>query len=392
MISLADAQARLLALALPVSTADVPLVEASGRWTATPVLAKRTQPARDLSAMDGYAVNFDDVPGPWQVIGESAAGSAFVGNLVKGEAVRIFTGAVLPKGANTVIAQEEIERDGTTISLAPGTPATRGLHLRKQGSDFQYGDVLIDAGSFINPARIGLVAMGGHANIAVRRRLRIAIISTGNELRVAGTETADDQIPSSNAPMLAALLRDSPVDVDDIGIVPDDQEALVSVFNDLYQYDIIVTLGGASVGDHDLVHPALIAAGASLDFWKVAIRPGKPLMAGRIGMAMILGLPGNPASAYVTAILFLLPLIAHMSGADDPWPLRSKAVLVDPLPANGVRTDHLRAKLHNGMVAVHGANDSAALAALAASNALIVRTPNAAAAKRGDSIEVIMLR
>jgi molybdopterin molybdotransferase len=242
----------------------------------------------------------------------------------------------------------------------------------------------------LTPARIALAAMGGHGRVPVRRRVRVALISTGNELVEPGEPLGEDQIPSSNAIMIAAMLRDFRCDIIRQGIVPDTLEALVIALRET-QADIIVTTGGASVGDHDLVRPALIAAGATIDFWKVAMRPGKPLMAGRLGPSLVLGLPGNPVSAFATALLFLKPLVATLSGAADPLPKREPAILDGNLPPTGPRTDHVRASRLRGTVTPTGRNDSGALRSLAQSDALIVRPPNAPAAKSGDPVEIIFL-
>ncbi len=385
MIDLAEAQARLLALATKTPVETVSLVESAGRWAASDLTALRTQPARDLSAMDGYAIRFAERPGPWRLIGESAAGRAFDGALSPGEAVRIFTGAALPDGTDTILIQEDATAtDGIVEMTGEGPPAT-GAHVRLAGSDFRAGDAILSAGDPITPARIALATLAGHAHIPVHRKPRIALISTGDELRLPGSPDAPDTIPASNAPMLAALL--APVaTVSDLGIVADDLDTLRNCFDGIADVDIIITTGGASVGDHDLVRPALETAGANLDFWKIAMRPGKPVMAGRLGNAIVLGLPGNPVSAYVTAFLMALPLARHMSGAADPLTKSETAILGSPLPANGPRLDHRRAVLEAGIATPVPSNDSAMLAALASSNALIVRLPNAAAADAGDKV------
>lgn len=385
MIELAQAQARLFALRAPVEAEDVPLIEATGRWAAADVVARRTQPARDLSAMDGYAIRGDDAPGPWRVVGESAAGRLFAGSVGAGEAIRIFTGAVVPEGADCILIQENAARDGDMLLLTGEAPFA-GKHIRRGGADFAKGGVLIAKGEPITPARIALAAMGGHAALTVSRKLRVAIISTGDELVPPGEATADDQIPSSNASMLAAMLAFVPVEIDDRGILRDDLAALTAEFAACASADIIVSIGGASVGDHDLVKPALEAAGASLDFWKIAMRPGKPVMAGTLGNAVVLGLPGNPVSAFVTALLLLKPLIAHLSGANDPLPERIEAKLGAPLPANGDRLDHIRGVLKGSVATPAGSNDSSMLAALSASNILIIRHINATTASIGDPV------
>lgn len=391
MISLADAQARLFALSDPLDVEHVRLADAAGRWTAEPVRAHRTQPAHDLSAMDGYAIRYADLPGPWKVTGESAAGRHFEGLVRKGEAVRIFTGAALPEGADTVIVQEDVKSRDKAIALSGEGPADCGAHVRTAGSDFREGGILIPEGQRLSAAAIGLAALAGLSGLSVRRRPRVALISTGDELVPPGAAIGRDQIPASNAAMLAALLGDMPVIVDDRGIVPDRLPALTTAFGKAGKADIIVTIGGASVGEHDLVRPALEMAGAKLDFWKVAMRPGKPVMAGMLGKAIVLGLPGNPVSAYVTALLFLKPLIAHLGGAADPLPPRHNARAGAALPANGDRIDHIRAIWRDGVATPVGGNDSAMLAALTAANALIVRGPNATPAKPGEAVDLIAL-
>jgi molybdopterin molybdotransferase len=390
MIELAEAQARLFALREPVEAEDVPLVRAMGRWAAADVVALRTQPARDLSAMDGYAIRAADAPGPWRVIGESAAGRLFAGSVGAGEAVRIFTGAVVPEGADCVLIQENATRDGDVLTLTAEAPLA-GKHVRRAGSDFGEDEVLIVRGAAIIPARIALAAMGGHSTIRVGRKLQVAIVSTGDELVPPGQPTSVDQIPSSNGPMLAAMLAEMPVDVDDRGIVRDDVAVLAAEFSACAGADIIVSIGGASVGDHDLVRPALEAAGANLDFWKIAMRPGKPVMAGTLGSSVVLGLPGNPVSAFVTALLLLKPLIARLGGASDPLPQRIEARLGAPLPANGNRLDHVRGILTGSVVVPTGINDSSMLSALSSSNILIIRDRNSPEASIGDPVTCLSL-
>jgi molybdopterin molybdotransferase len=386
MISLDEAQARLFALRGAVEAQEVPLAEAVGRWSAADAVALRTQPARDLSAMDGYAIRAADRPGPWTVIGESAAGRQFTGSVKAGQAVRIFTGAVVPEGADCILIQENAARNGNTLTLTSDMP-TPGRHIRRAGADFAEGAVLVKAGQWITPPRIGLAAMGGHATLTVRRKLRVAIISTGDELVPPGVACAEDQIPSSNTPMLAAMLAAMPVEVDVRALVRDNLVELTAEFAACDSADVIVSIGGASVGDHDLVRPALIAAGATLDFWKIAIRPGKPVMAGMLGNSVVLGLPGNPVSAYVTAMLLLKPLIAHLGGSDAPLPTRINAHLGAALPENGDRIDHIRAILNESVAMPIGRNDSSLLSAMSASNALIIRDINSAPASVGDIVQ-----
>lgn len=376
MISVEEAQARIFALKAPVTVETVPLLEAAGRWAAEDVVALRTQPARDLSAMDGYAVRFADATGFWHMTGESAAGRRFAGTVGAGEAVRIFTGAVVPDGADTVIIQENVTRDGDAVTLTGDALAKSGQNVRREGADFSLGATLISKGAELHARHIALAAMAGHGALAVQRRLKVAVVSTGDELLPLGEICGEDQIPSSNDVMLAAMVRDMPVEVTVIPALADDLDTLTEQLAALVDQDIIVTTGGASVGDHDLIVPALLAAGGKIDFWKIAMRPGKPVIAGTIGEAVVLGLPGNPVSAYVTAFLLLLPLIRHLVGASQPLPTRLTAISGTDLPANGARTDHLRASLVDGVIAPVGANDSAMLAALSISNALIIRDIN----------------
>jgi molybdopterin molybdotransferase len=391
VIALEEAQRRLLALAKPVPAETIPLHAAAGRYAAADILAQRTQPVRDLSAMDGYAVRFADGPGPWRLIGQSAAGAAFSGALGPGDTVRIFTGAPLPQGADTVIMQEDMRAEGDIIHLSAPLDLVAGRHVRKAGEDFATGDLLVSAGEQLTPARIALAAMGGHRDVSVRRPIRVAILSTGDELVPLGAPVRNDQIPASNSVMLHALLSAPACVTTDHGIVRDDLAKLTAVFASLADADIILSTGGASVGDHDHVKPALEAAGAQIDFWKIAMRPGKPLMAGQLGQALVLGLPGNPVSAFVTAILFAQPLIAALSGAPEPLPQRHKAILGSALPAVTNRTDHIRAILTDGQATPIGMNDSAALRALARANALIVRPADRPAAQAGDEVDIIKI-
>lgn len=388
MISLAEAQERLFALADPVAIEQVPLRDAAGRWAAAPVPALRTQPELPLSAMDGYAIRFADLPGPWRVIGESAAGRPFAGAIAAGEAVRIFTGAAVPAGADTILVQEEATREGDRLSLDGEGPPHVGAHVRPVGLDFSDGETLIAPGARLTPARIALAAISGHATLPVRRRIRVAIAATGDELRAPGAPLAPGAIPESNGAMLAALLAALPVELVDLGILPDCIDALTAAFAAV-DADLLVTSGGASVGDHDLVRPALEAAGTDIDFWRIALRPGKPLMAGRMRDTVVIGLPGNPVSAYVTALLFVLPMVAYLAGAAAPLPRRRTAILGAALPANGPRADHIRAVHCDGGVVPADRQDSSMLRILAASDCLIARAPHVPAAAPGDSVEIL---
>jgi molybdopterin molybdotransferase len=390
LLPVAEAQDRLFALAPRVPAETMPLYAAAGRWAAADVSANRTQPAAALSAMDGYAIRFADLPGPWRVIGESAAGHAFGGAAGAGEAVRIFTGAALPGGTDTVLVQEEAVRDGDHLSLAGEGPAYRGRNVRAEGLDFHAGDRLIAAGERLTPARIALAATAGHGTLSVNRRVRVAIVATGDELVAPGAPVTGLALPESNGAMLAALLGDLPVETIDLGILPDRLDILTDAFARI-DADILVTTGGASVGDHDLVRPALQAAGATIDFWRIALRPGKPMMAGRLGETMVLGLPGNPVSAFVTALLFLKPLVAAMAGARDPLPRMLAVPLGEPIGANGERTVYLRAELSDGRAFASTIQDSSMLRTLARAGCLIVRAPHAPAAAAGTIVEIVPL-
>ena len=388
LLPIAEAQARLFALADPVPTETAPLAEAAGRWASADVRAARTQPYADLSAMDGYALRFADLPGPWRVVGESAAGRPFTGTIGPGEAARIFTGATVPPGADTVLVQEEARRDGDRLHLAGEGPPYRGRNTRRRGLDFAEGDLLIEAGQRLTPARLAVAATAGQGTLPVRRRVRVALASTGDELVEPGRPTPGATLPESNRAMLAAMLADLPVTLVDLGILPDRLDAQRDAFAGV-ACDLLVTTGGASVGDHDLVRPALEAAGGTIDFWRIALRPGKPMMAGRLGRATVLGLPGNPVSAFVTAILFVRPLIAHLAGAADPLPTARPCVLGEDLPANNGRTDYLRAVERDGRCYAAAIQDSSMLLTLARATCLIVRPANAPAARAGDSAEIL---
>ncbi len=392
MIGVDEAQGRLLALANPLPVITLPLADAVGHYLADDVIAQRTQPAADLSAMDGYAIRFADLPGPWRVIGESAAGAPFPHGLGSCEAVRIFTGAHVPTGADCILIQEEAQRQGDVLDLTGECPPCVGAHVRRAGGDFRAGDCLIDHGSLLTAGRIAVAAMAGYGSLGVGGRPRVTIFASGNELAAPGQECTTAQIPSSNSVMLSAMLTPLPCDVTDGGIVRDNLAALESAVSEAAESsDIIVTTGGASVGDHDLVQPALRNIGADIDFWKVAMRPGKPVMAGRIGNSVVLGLPGNPASAFVTAFLFLLPLVRKLAGSLEPLPEMRTASLKENLPPGGIRTDYLRAILENGVISVFNAQDSGLLSPLSNANALLINPAGGAARAAGSKVQYLPL-
>ncbi|MBB6228835.1 molybdopterin molybdotransferase [Polymorphobacter multimanifer] len=385
-----EALARLLASAGPLGTETLLLAVAAGRIAAEPVHARLTQPPFAASAMDGWAVRWADMPGPFRIIGESAAGHGFAGHIGTGETVRIFTGAPLPAGADTVIVQEEVHREGQIAILSGEGPPTIGAHIRKAGQDFAEGSSVITQGTRLTARHLGLLAAAGHGSVRVLRRPRVTLIATGDELVPPGTRPGPGQIISSNGVMLAALFTAAGAHVTDLGIIPDDSSAIAAGISGT-EADLIVTIGGASVGDHDLIIPVLQGLGATLDFWKIAMRPGKPLIAGALGSTRILGLPGNPVSAYVCALLFGWPLVRALGGRATELPT-IRAPLAVALPASGNRRDHLRAwLLPDGSVQPAPAQDSAQLAALAQAEVLIIREAHAPPAETGETVTCIAL-
>ena len=393
---LEEAQARLLALVEPLPMEHVDVEGAIGRYLAEAVQARRTHPSADLSAMDGYAVTDANLSGPWRVVGESAAGHPFSGTVGPGEAVRISTGAVLPAGAKAVILQEDVACANQQVTLTGEAPEPFHKHIRACGLDFCQGDEVMAAGIRIGPAQAALAIAAGHKHLPVSRRPRVAVIDSGDEL-VRDPETCQPhQIPASNGAMLMTMAHALPVEAERVGPVIDTTEALIGAFETVPMADVIVTSGGASVGDHDLVRPALEAWGATLDFWRVGIKPGKPiLVASRAcgtGRQLIVGLPGNPVSSFVTGYHFLLPLLRKLLGARDPLPLRFPARLGVPLRAHGGRREFLRASWDGHRVVPQATQDSGALAALAASNVLIDRPAFAPAAAEGEEVLVYLLQ
>lgn len=352
----------------------------------------RDQPAAPLSAMDGYAIRFADLPGPWTLIGESAAGVPPSQNVGPRQTMRIFTGAMLPAGADTVLVQEDAHADAAAITLSGEGPRALGAHIRVQAGDFAQGDALLAAGSRLTPGALGAAAMAGMGELAVGRRPRVAIVTTGDELVAPGDAPGAGQIPNSNSIMLAAQLAGEPAAVSPPFHIGDDRDALSSLLKDLAcRHDIIVTVGGASVGDHDHVRGAIADAGGTLDFWKIAMRPGKPLLAATLGDAVVLGLPGNPSSAFVTAVLFLLPLVRHLAGAADPLPTLHQAPLATDLAAGGARRDYLRAVLEGDKLTVLNSQDSGQTRPLVAANALVIREIDARPQSGGSMTGYISL-
>ena len=401
LLSVEDALARLIGGAVKVSRTEViDLFDADGRALAEPVSAGITQPPFDNSAMDGYALRAEDAAAlgtRLDVIGESAAGRRFTGTVAKGQAVRIFTGAPMPEGADAVLLQEDATRlDGDIIET--NFVVTEGRHVRPRGQDFLEGEVVLNVGEIMDAGRLTVAAAMNRPQITVYRKPLVAVIATGDELVPAGTGPGPDQIVASSIYGVAALAKAAGADVLYLGIVGDDKrqiERAVAKAQDA-RADIIVTLGGASVGDHDLIQPVLKSIGMELDFWKIAMRPGKPLMVGSLGRARVLGLPGNPVSSMVCSLLFLEPLVAHM--AHLPPPLRqATAMTAIALAGNDHRQDYLRAKLMrrpDGVLEAHsfGKQDSSQMKIFARADCLIVRPPNAGALPPGAECDILTLR
>ncbi|BBC73033.1 molybdopterin molybdenumtransferase MoeA [Altererythrobacter sp. B11] len=389
-IPLGEAQARLLAMAEPRGSETLPVEAALGRFLAAELAAQRDQPAADLSAMDGYAMRADDLSGPWKVVGESAAGHPFAGALRRGEAIRISTGALMPAEGGAVLLQEEAVGEGERLTLAPaGEAAPR--HVRRAGFDFRRGAGLLAGGTRLGPAQIALAISAGHASVPVGQRPALVVIDSGDELAETPENCPPHRIPASNGAMLAAMAAPWAGSVMRIGPVRDDLGALADALARTEGADVVVTSGGASVGDHDLVRPALEAWGARIDFWRVAMKPGKPLLVARRGRQIVLGLPGNPVSSYVTAFLFLLPLLRRIAGAAEPLPRLLGFPLAGDLPGVGGRLEFVRARLDPGGLAPIAQQDSSALAALGSADALIRREIGAPAARAGEMVQAYLL-
>lgn len=387
-LGLEDAQARLLALAPVLPAETVPADAALGRVLAADLRAARTQPPADLSAMDGYALAPGE--GPWRLVGESRAGAPFRDVLSPGECVRISTGAMVPAGADRVLLQEDAADDSGRITATDMPPP--GRHIRARGFDFHAEDLLLAKGTRLTPARLALALAGGHGTLPVTRRVRVAVMDSGDELAPDPARCLPHQIPASNAAMIAAMLAPLGCEVTRIGPVPDDREALAGALALAEGADILVTSGGASVGDHDLIKPALADWGAEIAFWKIAIKPGKPLLVATRGGQIILGLPGNPVSSFVTAFLFALPLVRAAQGDPDPLPRPVILRAGEPLPAVGPRREFLRAVSEGDAVRLAGSQDSSALSALAAADCLIDRPAGAPPVPAGAPVPVFRLQ
>ena len=393
-----SALAMILDGAAPLRAEEVAIAEADGRVLAAAIAAARAQPPFPASAMDGYAVRGADVaaaPATLSLIGVSIAGAGFAGHVGPGEAVRIFTGAPVPAGADAVLIQEEAEAAGDRVTAL--APVAAGRNIRPAGRDFSAGEALLEAGRILDPGALSLAAAAGRATVSAVRRPLVAILSTGGELVPPGAAPTPDQIFASSSYGVAAIARAAGGEILDLGIAPDSEDALRAAIGRARacRADILVTLGGASVGEHDLVAAALAAEGMEPGFWRVAMRPGKPLLFGRFPAMRVLGLPGNPVSSLVCSHLFLKPLIATLAGRPADAAMRD-AVLAAPMRANDQRQDYVRAKAvvqGERLVATpFPTQDSSMLSVFAAADALIVRAPGAPAAAAGETCRVLMLR
>jgi molybdopterin molybdotransferase len=396
LLPVKDALARILKGVKANPQEKVALADALGRVTAQPLNAARNQPPFDASAMDGYAVRAADimhVPCSLRVIGTAAAGQVFRGKIMSREALRIFTGAPMPPGADAVVIQENAAASGNAVEIQRAVAA--GQNVRREGLDFKRGEALIPAGTLLNPRDIGLAAALNAAAVRVRRKPVVAVLATGDELVLPGQRPRAGQIVSSNSHALRAMAIAAGALTIDAGIVRDDLRATERAVRKLSAADVIVLTGGASVGDHDHVQEALRNAGVEIDFWKIAMRPGKPFMYGRKGRQHVLGLPGNPVSALVCAILFLKPLIFAMLGLDPNERLLIAASGSD-LPANDARQDYLRGTLHTAKdgqltATAFARQDSSMLRSFRQADCLIVRPPNAAEIRKNEAVQVLRL-
>ena len=395
MISVDEAVVRVTAAFAPTQGETIPIERTAGRVLAEDARARMTQPPAPVSSMDGYAVRAADVVNALvtlEVVGSSPAGHPFGKAISAGETVRIFTGGVVPDGADSIVIQEDATADGDRVTL--NVAAKPGKHIRVAGLDFRTGDVLVRSGKRLTARDVSLIAAGDLVEVAVRRRPRIALAATGDELTRPGEPRGPGGIVASSGYALSALIEKWGGETLDLGILPDTMEAVGAIAERAAGADLIVTMGGASVGDHDLIQKALGPKGFALDFWKIAMRPGKPLIFGKLGATPLLGLPGNPVSTLVCAILFLRPAIAAMLGTDTATPTLS-ARLSRALPANDTRQDYIRAKLElrdgEYWVEAFAVQDSSMLSSLAEAGALIIRAPHAQALDAGARVDIISL-
>jgi len=394
MISVDEAVQRVLRAFAPLPAETVALTEALGRVLARDAMATLDHPPAPMSAMDGYAMRAADAHAGTElaVIGEAPAGRPFDGPVGAGQAVRIFTGGVVPDGADAVVIQEDAVPLGAKVRITQAPQP--GENVRRRGLDFRAGDLLIERGRRITPRDVAVLAAGDLADVEVTRRPRVAVVATGDELTRPGEPRAPGGIVASSTYALQAMVRDWGGDPVDLGIIPDRSEEFARLPDAARGMDLIVTLGGASVGDHDLIQSALAPHGFVLDFWKIAMRPGKPLIFGRLNASPLIGLPGNPVSAMVCALLFVRPALSAMLGAPYAPPVRSARLAV-PLKANGKRQDYIRARLSlpGGVLTAEpfALQDSSMQKIFAQADGLIIRPVDAPPAAAGDNIEVLLL-
>ncbi len=394
MISVEEASARILATFTPVGAETVALAEAAGRISAAPVIARTTQPPADVSAMDGFAVRAEEARGgaALRLIGSAPAGHPFAGSVGAGETVRIFTGSFIPAGADAVLLQEDADAEEGGVRVRE--TVRPGQHIRRQGQDFAAGEAVIAAGRRLSPRDIGLAAAADHPWLLVHRRPRVAVLATGDEIALPGEPIPPGGIVSSNAHALAAMVAALGGAPSVLPIAADDTEAIGRAADAARGFDLLLTTGGISVGAHDLVQEGLARRGLAVDFWKIAMRPGKPLMFGRLGEMPVLGLPGNPVAAFVCALLFARPALLRLAGlAAAPLPI-SRAETATALGANDRRFAFLRARLEEDaagrlVAAAFAIQDSAMQAVLARADALILRPPHAPAVAAGAAVEIV---
>ncbi len=396
MISVDEARTRILADLRPTPAEIVALANAWNRVTAASVVARLTQPPADVSAMDGYALRAADgtLGATLTQIGAAPAGHPFAGTVGAGQIVRLFTGSVVPDGADAILLQEDATKDGDRITVNEAVAA--GRHIRRAGQDFAQGDAVIPAGRKLTARDVGLAAAANHPWLSVHRRPRVGILATGDEIAMPGEPSPTGGIVSSNSHALAALVRASGGEPVVLPIAADTKEAVAAVADSVLGLDLLVTTGGASVGDHDLVISGLQTRGLVVDFWQIAMRPGKPLLFGNLGAVPVLGLPGNPVSAMVCAILFLVPALARLSGLPAAPPPATTALLGAPVRQNDQRADHLRATVGTDaqgrlVVTPFPVQDSAMLRRLATADALILRPSHAPALPTGAEVPIVRL-
>ncbi|MDA0261493.1 MAG: molybdopterin molybdotransferase MoeA [Proteobacteria bacterium] len=396
LLPVAEARARIVASMVPTPPEIVGLAQAGGRVLARDAVARVTQPPADVSAMDGYAVRAEDlheVPVQLRLVGAAPAGGSFDGEVGRQDAVRIFTGGPLPRGTDTIVIQENVAVDKDQITIHE--PAAKGDYVRRAGLDFRSGECGLVAGTVLSPRSIGLAAAMNLPWLEVRRRPRVALLATGDEIVRPGDPIGPNQIVSSNALAMAAFVRAHGAEPIDLGIALDNRQSLSTMVEGIRGADLLVTMGGASVGDHDLVQAVLGEQGLEVDFWRIAMRPGKPLMFGDLRGVPMIGVPGNPVSSLVCALIFVLPALHAMLGIpDEPRRARRLAALGIDLPANDEREDYLRASISiepdgRRVATPFPKQDSSMLTLLSQADCLVVRPPLAGPAAVGDTVEII---